>query len=103
MSITSVMSFRSWASAPVRSIRSPSSPSPWKLYGDERGLKAPPRSTLAPARFTAAAVALHLLLGLGRARPGHHDHLVAADAQIADGDHGVVGLEGAAGELVRAR
>ena len=31
MSITSVMSLRSWASAPVRSIRSPSSPRPWKL------------------------------------------------------------------------
>ena len=38
-------------------MRRPSSPSPWKLYGELRGLNAPPRSTLAPARFTAAAVA----------------------------------------------
>ena len=43
--------------AAPRSSRSPSSPRPWKLYGDERGLNAPPRSTLAPARLTAAAVA----------------------------------------------
>jgi hypothetical protein len=35
--------------------RRPSSPSPWKLYGELRGLKAPPRSTFAPARLTAAA------------------------------------------------
>ena len=101
MSITSVMSFRSCALAASRSIRRPSSPSPWKLYGELRGLNAPPRSTLAPARFTAAAVVLHLLFGLGRARSGHHDDLVAADAHVADGEDGVFGLEGAAGELVR--
>src|SRR4051812_3025177 len=39
-------------------MRSPSSPWPWKLYGDDRGLNAPPRRNLPPARFTAAAVAL---------------------------------------------
>ena len=57
MSMTSDTSFRLWRSAAPRSIRSPSSPSPWKLYGELRGLKAPPRSTFAPARFTAAAAA----------------------------------------------
>ena len=57
MSMTSDTSFRLWRSAAPRSMRSPSSPSPWKLYGELRGLKAPPRSTFAPARFTAAAAA----------------------------------------------
>jgi hypothetical protein len=30
-------------------------PSPWKAYGDERGLKAPPRNAVAPAARTARA------------------------------------------------
>ena len=30
---------------------------PWKLYGLVRGLNAPPRSAVAPADFTARAVA----------------------------------------------
>ena len=91
---------RSCASAAARSIFRPSSPSPWKLYGELRGLKAPPRSTLAPARLHRGGRRLDLLLGLGRARPGHHDDLVAADPDIADGDDGVLGLERAARELV---
>ncbi len=56
-SITSETSFRFSAFAASRSIRSPSSPSPWKLYGELRGLNAPPRKIFAPARRTAAAVA----------------------------------------------
>src|SRR5215207_954472 len=56
-SMTSEISFSPCWSAPARSMRSPSSPCPWKLYGDDRGLKAPPRRNLPPARFTAAAVA----------------------------------------------
>ena len=36
--------------------RSPSTPSPWKLYGLVRGLKAPPRRMVAPAAATASAV-----------------------------------------------
>ena len=55
--MTSDTSLRSWARAASCSIRRPSSPRPWKLYGELRGLNAPPRSTFAPARFTAAAVA----------------------------------------------
>src|SRR6202022_3213747 len=43
---------------------------------------------------------LDLLLALGGARTGHDDHLVAADADVADRDHRVVLLEGPAGELV---
>ena len=35
----------------------PFKPSPWNsLYGDVRGLNAPPRKTVAPAAFTAVAV-----------------------------------------------
>ena len=55
--MTSVISLRSWRSAADRSIFRPASPSPWKLYGELRGLNAPPRRIFAPARLTAAAVA----------------------------------------------
>ena len=44
------------AVAASRSSCRPSSPSPWKLYGELRGLNAPPRKIFAPARRTAAAV-----------------------------------------------
>ena len=44
---------------------------------------------------------LDLLLALGRARTGHDDHLVAAYPNIVEDDDRVVGLERAAGQLVR--
>src|SRR5438067_4535742 len=56
-SITSVTSTRFSARAASRSIRRPSSPRPWNVYGELRGLNAPPRNTFAPARRTAAAAA----------------------------------------------
>ena len=37
-------------------ISRPFAPRPWNAYGDERGLNAPPRSTVAPAAATARAV-----------------------------------------------
>ena len=37
-------------------IRRPASPRPWKLYGEERGLYAPPRNIDAPASATTRAV-----------------------------------------------
>src|SRR6188472_1046599 len=37
-------------------ISRPFEPRPWNAYGDERGLNAPPRSTVAPAAATARAV-----------------------------------------------
>ena len=40
-----------------QSMSSPSYANPWKEYGDVRGLNAPPRSTVAPASFTACATA----------------------------------------------
>src|SRR4029453_7948280 len=57
MSITSEITLRLCASAALRSIFSPCSPSPWNAYGELRGLNAPPRRIFAPARLTAAAVA----------------------------------------------
>ena len=48
----------SWSAA-SRSMRSPSSPRPWKLYGELRGLNAPPRKIFAPAFFTAAAAGVN--------------------------------------------
>ena len=45
----------------------------------------------------------HLLLVFRRARTGHHDDLVAADADVADRDDRSLGLEGPARELVRRR
>src|SRR5918999_573935 len=36
-------------------IFSPSSPRPWKAYGDVRGLNAPPRSNVAPAAWAICA------------------------------------------------
>ena len=85
-SITSVMSFRFSAFDASRSSRSPSSPSPWKLYGELRGLKAPPRKIFAPARLHRRRRRAHLRLAFGRAGAGHDDHLVAADPHVADGD-----------------
>ena len=39
-----------------RRMASASTPSPWKAYGDVRGLNAPPRSIVAPAAATTRAV-----------------------------------------------
>ena len=38
------------------SMSSPALPSPWKAYGEVRGLNAPPRSIVAPAAFTDFAM-----------------------------------------------
>ena len=55
-SISSVTTGRPVSSLASRRIVSASSPSPWKVYGEVRGLKAPPRSIVAPASATARAV-----------------------------------------------
>ena len=55
-SSTSVTSGSPVSSRASARIFSASEPRPWKLYGDVRGLKAPPRSMVAPAAFTARAV-----------------------------------------------
>ena len=41
----------------VRSMSMPGLPSPWNAYGEVRGLKAPPRSIVAPDALTAFATA----------------------------------------------
>ncbi len=53
--ITSVTTGRPVSSRAAANSFSPSVPSPWKLYGEVRGLKAPPRKAFAPAPFTAWA------------------------------------------------
>ena len=55
-SSSSVTIGRPVSSRASRSTSSASSPSPWKLYGEVRGLNAPPRSIVAPASATARAV-----------------------------------------------
>ena len=55
-SISSVTIGRPVSSFASRRISSASKPMPWKEYGDVRGLKAPPRSQVAPAAATARAV-----------------------------------------------
>ena len=54
-SITSVMMGRPVRSRASASRRSPSRPSPWKAYGEVRGLNAPPRRSVAPASATPCA------------------------------------------------
>ncbi len=56
---------------------------PWKLYGDERGLNAPPRITRAPASCHLRRDGIDLLAAFHAARPGHHHHLLAADRDPA--------------------
>src|SRR5919201_2961545 len=55
-SINSVTTGNPVSSPASRRIARPSSPSPWNVYGDVRGLKAPPRSIVAPAPATTRAV-----------------------------------------------
>ena len=56
VSITSVTMGSPVSARTSASMRSAVSPSPWKAYGEVRGLKAPPRSIPAPAARTACAV-----------------------------------------------
>ena len=56
-STTSVTTGRPVSSRTSARIRSPFSPSPWKAYGLVRGLKAPPRSSVAPAACAIRAAA----------------------------------------------
>ena len=55
-SISSVTTGSPVSSRASRRIASASRPSPWKVYGDVRGLNAPPRSIVAPAAATTRAV-----------------------------------------------
>src|SRR5918992_1381504 len=55
VTMTSVTTLRPRGLATSDIILSPSSPRPWKEYGDVRGLKAPPRTYSKPACLTALA------------------------------------------------
>ena len=48
---------RPTASRTSARMRSPATPRPWNAYGDVRGLNAPPRSSVAPARCAICAEA----------------------------------------------
>ena len=65
--ITSVITGIPVRSASAR-ILSPPRPCPWKLYGEVRGLKAPPRRMVAPAFWAWMAASISRSL-LHRARP----------------------------------
>ena len=78
-SITSVMIGRPVSLRASSSICKPSTPSPWKAYGEVRGLNAPPRRKLAPDAATAVRGRQQLLAALDRARPGHDHEFGAAD------------------------
>ena len=57
-SISSVTIGRPVSSRASLRMSSPSWPSPWNAYGEERGLNAPPRSIVAPASRTARAASI---------------------------------------------
>src|SRR3989338_5898261 len=59
-SISSVTTLKPVCLATSRRSLSPSSPNPWKEYGEVLGLKAPPRRICAPASFTALAVSISI-------------------------------------------
>jgi hypothetical protein len=54
--MSSVTTGRPVSSPASRKSWSASTPSPWKVYGEVRGLNAPPRSIVAPAAATTRAV-----------------------------------------------
>ena len=100
-SISSVTTGSPVSSRASRRIASASSPSPWKVYGDVRGLNAPPRSIVAPASCDRARRLERLLAVLDRARPGDQAEELVADLPPVDLDHGRVGRDLARDELVR--
>ncbi len=60
-SMTSVTTGMSSSADASRRMSRPFSPMPWYEYGLVRGLYAPPRSIVAPARFTARAMSIRPL------------------------------------------
>ena len=63
-------------------LAAPRVPSPWKLYGDERGLNAPPRRIVAPGgRAPRAPSSCSIVAVLDRARPGDDGERVAAESR----------------------
>src|SRR5882762_5890602 len=83
--------------ASARSFR-PSSSRPWNAYGEVRGLKAPPRRTVAPAAFTRAATCRICSRDSTEHGPAIHD-LGTADGDVADAHDAVGAAHLAAREL----
>ena len=86
-------------SAARRSICRPARPAPGSCTGAAR-LEGPATQDLGAGPLHGRGRCHHLLVGLRRAGAGHHDHFVATDPHIVDGDDGVFRLERAAGALV---
>ena len=102
-SITSVTSFRFSAVGRVAQQPQPFFAEALEAVRRAARLERAAAEDLRARARTAAAAAAHLRFALRRARAGHDDHLVAADAHVADRDHGAVRLERPARELVRLR
>ena len=100
-SISSVTTGSPVSSRASRRIASASSPSPWNVYGEVRGLNAPPRSHVAPASFDRARRLERLLAVLDRARPGDQPEELVPDLAAVDVDHRRVGRDLARDQLVR--
>ena len=100
-SMSSVTIGRPVSSRASRRMESASTPSPWKLYGDVRGLNAPPRSIVAPAVGDDTRRLERLLARLDGARPGDEAEPAVADLPSARLDHGRVGRDLPGHELVR--
>ena len=103
MSITSDTSLRSCWSAPVAQHLQPVFAQALEAVGRAARLEGAAAQDLRAGALHGRGRRVHLLVCLGRARAGHDDHLVAADAHIADRHDRVFGLERAARELVRLR
>ena len=76
-------------------------PSPWNVYGEVRGLNAPPRSIVAPASATARAVSSVCSRYSTVHGPAISPKVAVADPPPVDFDHRRIGSELARDELVR--
>ena len=101
ISMTSVTSLRSCRSAAAAQHLQARFAEPLEAVRRAARLERAAAQHLGARALDGRGGRLDLLLGLGRARARHDDHLVAADPHVADDDDGVLRLERAARELVR--
>ncbi len=101
MRITSVTAGSPTSRPAAASRRSPSAPIPWKEWGPVRGLKAPPRSIVAPAALTArAAASICSSLSTAHGPAMTTGSAPQRDPGPPDGHLGVFGMEVAPDQLV---
>ncbi len=99
--MTSVTSLRSWRSAADAQHLQPGFAESLKAVGRAARLEGAAAQDLGARALDGGGRRFDLLFRFGRARPGHDDDFVAADAHVADRDDRVLLLERAARELVR--